>query len=598
METVSVSSLNIASKKGVRILSNVNFVAKESEIHAIMGPSGCGKTTLLDLIANRLQSSLSYHGDIRVRGLFKYVPQEEHLHGFYTVRQYISHYLNLNYGFMDKTQKSQITESVIEATGLKASGDTRVGDVFLKGLSGGQKRRLSISLELVGKPDILILDEPTSGLDSVAAYYVMLLLKRLSSEGMTIVLTLHQPSSQVYEMLDKVTFLSGGENIFSGSTDQASRFFASVGKIPPPNFNPSDYFLFQINSDFDKDIRSADLSRAFTEWQRDNDPHVVNARQDETKRLFEARNDSSPIKALERVEERANFLSKFVFLTQRYLINMVMNPGIIFVRLVMYLILCFIIGFMYFRLGDYFTQSDIVSRASLLFYVNAFLVFMSIAVLPFFMIERGIIEKEIHNGLYSPIHYQVSMFITSLPAVGLIAIVSSLLVNLIADLNGFGFFFLILFLSLVCGESLALLISLVVPHYIIGMALVAGTYGVFMICEGFLIVRKDIPGYFIWIYYIGFHTYSFEGFMVNEFESIQQFTGTADFSDGKSVLKFYGMENAAVWKDVVILIGYALILQVFIATIMLFLFRKKEISKVEHKQIQVEPDNNRDVIGI
>lgn len=583
---VELNNLVVETKNHKRILNEINLAVFPGELQAIQGPSGCGKTTLLDLIANRIQSSLKYTGNIQMNGTFKYVPQEEHLHGFYTVQGYLRHYLNLNYGFMSQESQETVINAILEDTGLASSKDTRVGDVFIKGLSGGQKRRLSIALELVGKPDILILDEPTSGLDSVSAYYVMLMLKKLTSEGVTVICTLHQPSSQIYEMLDKITFISKGNACFHGTLEQAEAFFASIGKVVPSHFNPSDYYLFQINTDFSKEIEPEKLKEQFHQWA--SETGNLNPKQI-SREPFNKDQGGMTVSSLKFAHSRSNFFSKFLFLIQRYFFNLFMNPGIIFVRLAMYLILCFIIGFMYFQLGSHYNQSDIVSRTSLLFYVDAFLVFMSIAVLPFFMIERGIVEKEIHNRLYSPIHYQVAMFITSLPGVAIIAIVSSLLVNLIANLNGFGIFFLILFLSLVCGESLAMLVSLVVPHYIIGMALVAGLYGVFMICQGFLIVRDNIPGYLIWVYYIGFHTYSFEGFMLNEFEPIKQFNSSASFKNGYEVLKFYGMENGAIWKDVVILIGYALILQVLIAAIMLFIFRRKRIgNRKGGETIQIE----------
>lgn len=583
---VEIDRLTIETKSGKRIINKISLSVFPGELQAIQGPSGCGKTTLLDLIGNRIQSSLKYTGHIQINGSFKYVPQEEHLHGFYTVQNYVRHYLHLNYGFISEEKQNNIIDAVLEDTGLSNSKDTRVGDIFLKGLSGGQKRRLSIALELIGKPDILILDEPTSGLDSVSAYYVMLMLKKLTVEGVTVICTLHQPSSQIYEMLDKITFITRGNICFHGTTDQATAFFADIGKVAPAHFNPSDYFLFQINTDFNKEIHPEQLHSQYLEWAKRSGNNNPNQK---FRAPFSQAEKGMTVTALQSVGEPSNFFSKFLFLIQRYFLNLFMNPGIILVRLAMYLILCFIIGFMYFQLGSYYSQTDIVSRTSLLFFVDAFLVFMSIAVLPFFMIERGIVEKEVHNKLYSPIHYQVAMFLTSVPGVAIIAIVSSLLVNLIANLNGFGVFFLILFLSLVCGESLAMLVSLVVPHYIIGMAIIAGLYGVFMICQGFLIVRDQIPGYFIWIYYLGFFTYSFEGFMVNEFEPIQKFDDSANFRTGKEVLNFYGMDGKKVWKDALILIGYALILQVIIAVIMLFLFRRKEIksSKTE-EPIEIE----------
>lgn len=136
---------------------------------------------------------------------------------------------------------------------------------------------------------------------------------------------------------------------------------------------------------------------------------------------------------------------------------------------------------------------------------------------------------------------------------------------------------MILFLSLVVAESLARLVSLIVPHYIIGMALIAGLYGFFMLCEGFLIIYPDIPGYLIWGYWMAFHTYSFEAFMYNEFQSISSFTSN-EFSSGMDVLSFYHMSQVQIWRDCVILISFALLFEVFIFIVMAMRFRKPKLS--------------------
>jgi ABC-type multidrug transport system permease subunit len=254
----------------------------------------------------------------------------------------------------------------------------------------------------------------------------------------------------------------------------------------------------------------------------------------------------------------------------------------------MYMILSFMVGVMYYNLGNQFNQQDIVSRTALLFYVDAFLVFMSIAALPFFLIERAIIQKEINNQLYHPFQYQLSQFIAAIPGVALIALISSLFVVLLADLNGFGVFFVILFLSLLIAESLARLVSLLVPHYIIGMALISGLYGMFMLCEGFLIVHQNIPGYFIWGYWMAFHTYSYEAFMYNEFNTISSFN-SPQFASGMDVLNFYDMGTTKVWRDCVVLIAFMLLFEVFIFVVMARRFRKNKIAIRRIVPISDEP---------
>lgn len=598
---MEIRNLNVQTNKGKTILHNINLSANKGELLAIMGPSGSGKTTMLDIFTQNF-SNLVYNGTLQKKGLVKYVSQEDHLHGFYTVRQYLEHYISLNYQGLTDKEKERIILASTECTGLTSALNTIVGDLFRKGLSGGQKRRLSITLELISKPDILVLDEPTSGLDSVSAFRIIEVLKKLTEQGLCVVCTLHQPSSQIWNMLDKVMLLSKGYTCYSGPPHGAQVFFDSIGKmIPAANFNPADFFIFQINSDFDSGINPIELHEKYIGWSSKinlQNPEEAGVKQraiaakervstegEEAMQVKEG-GDSKLSEALTVVRGPANGLRKILSLCHRNLLNTVKNPGIIGIRLVMYTMLSFMIGFMYFDLGSNFNHSDIISRTSLLFYVDAFLVFMSIAVLPFFMIERGIISKEVKNKLYSPVHYQIARFVTSLPGVAAIALVSSLLVNLVANLNGFGVFLAFLFMSLVIAESLAMLVSLVVPHYIVGMALIAGLYGTFMLCQGFLIVKDDIPGYFIWVYYMAFHTYSFQGFMYNEFHSISSFT-SSEFSSGEAVLSAYSMESVELWKNSVILVSYSILLEIIIAVVFMIMFRKRTMgSRARSKVIK------------
>lgn len=145
---------------------------------------------------------------------------------------------------------------------------------------------------------------------------------------------------------------------------------------------------------------------------------------------------------------------------------------------------------------------------------------LSIAVMPFYMVESQIIKKESINRMYNPFFYQISQFITSLPGILAIAASVGVMIIIIPDLNGYGNFVLIIFMSLVVAEQMAILFSLLSKHFAIGMANVVGIYGTLMLCMGFLQRREDIPGYFIWIYWSGFFTYSLRALLFNEFKDI------------------------------------------------------------------------------
>ncbi|KAM0063872.1 putative ABC-type xenobiotic transporter [Helianthus debilis subsp. tardiflorus] len=224
--------------------------------------------TLPILYAGRLDPKNRKSGDILVNGIKRalaygtsaYVTQDDTLITSLTAREsvYYSAQLQLP-DSMSKSEKKKRAEMTIKEMGLQDSMDTRIGGWGAKGLSGGQKRRVSICIEILTRPKLLFLDEPTSGLDSAASYYVMSRIARLDQHhGRTIIASIHQPSSEVFRLFHNLCLLSSRRTIYFGKTSYANEltlhnsFFALNG-FPCPNFqNLSDHFLRTINKDFDE----------------------------------------------------------------------------------------------------------------------------------------------------------------------------------------------------------------------------------------------------------------------------------------------------------------------------------------------------------
>uniref|UniRef100_A0AAV1V5T7 ABC transporter domain-containing protein n=1 Tax=Peronospora matthiolae TaxID=2874970 RepID=A0AAV1V5T7_9STRA len=539
------------------ILDKVSGRSAPGELTAIMGPSGSGKTTLVDLLADRISSG-QVMGTIELNGLERetkmlravtsYVAQTDTLLGSFTVAETMMMAARLSLPncvvMMDVHSR---VESIMDAMGLGACSNTLVGDIFRKGLSGGQKRRLSIAIELLSNPSVLILDEPTSGLDSSSANNVMKYILKLCREGKTVVCTIHQPSSLVYDMFTNVIVLSQGRTVYGGSRYNMIQHFASIGFSCPTYTNPAEYFIGLVNTDFDEHVDVQKLVHAYDQ------SHV---KKELTDQLVADRSALQNLPDIELMSPSA--LRQFSVLMYRNTLNNIRNPGIYWIRLFMYFCLSFMVGTMYLSTNNDLSADDLVP---MLFYVQAFLVFMSVAVLPFFIEQRAVFARERANSSLSVVSYVCANFLATLPGIFLIAVMSTALVVLLADLNAIEYFLLNLFLSLVVAESMMHVIGAAVPHYIIGIALGAGVFGMFMLCEGFMVPRESIPGYWIWGYYVAFHSYSFESFVFKQFEH-----ETSD--EAKAILTKYGMENVDVTRDMLILVGYVVIFQIMYMAIL------------------------------
>ena len=211
------------------ILDDCSGAVRGGQVCGVLGPSGSGKTTLLDALAGRIDGARkgrALTGDIAGCERCAYVQQEEALVGVLTTKET----LHTAAALVGGAAARQRADALLDELGLTSCADVIVGTILLKGLSGGQKRRLSIAVELVAEPKTLLLDEPTSGLDSTASIEVCTALSNLSRLGISVVMVIHQPRFSLFQLFDEIFLLArGGRTIFQGSPREAVGYFIDRG---------------------------------------------------------------------------------------------------------------------------------------------------------------------------------------------------------------------------------------------------------------------------------------------------------------------------------------------------------------------------------
>ncbi|EQC24672.1 hypothetical protein SDRG_17435, partial [Saprolegnia diclina VS20] len=255
------------------VLNDVHGSATAGEFVVLMGPSGAGKSSLLDVISGR-QSATS--GSVLVNGArwskasakhASYVMQDDVFYETLTVEEHLLYQAELRMGkLFNPSQRQARVDFVIQELGLGKCRNAPIGGDKIRGISGGERKRLSFATEILTNPSLLFADEPTSGLDSVMAESVVLQLRQLAREGRTVIATIHQPSSELFPLFDKLYLLTEGETVYNGPASEAVAYFAAQGHACPNYMNPTDFFMRQIIQADGTDTSKARVQALVKAW--------------------------------------------------------------------------------------------------------------------------------------------------------------------------------------------------------------------------------------------------------------------------------------------------------------------------------------------
>ncbi|KCV72349.1 hypothetical protein H696_01742 [Fonticula alba] len=460
------TSLPDPSKKV--ILSSLSGAANGSEMTALMGSSGAGKTTLLDILAGRtfnfsgrvsVSHTIPGQGDKaptrkfdasakELRRLSAYVTQDDVLIASFSVRETIlfSARMRLPHKVPESAKIARVNY-LIKLLGLSSCAETRISQV-----SGGQRRRTAIAVELVTSPRILFLDEPTSGLDSFTAYSVMRSLRSIARSGCTVITTIHQPSSDLFSLFDRLVLLHSGQTVFSGSAKESITYFTKIGYPCPAFTNPADHLLALLHYDEHSHEDSEEKAESPQDRFDRRVRHILHCWRVHTRerRLLEAQQSSLPSggPADSLAEENPLLVPdplvdapslplwrELWLLLTRSMLDTIRSPSSLHIRMLQALAVSILFGTVYYKLGTH--VSSVQSRTGMLFgaLISVLLNGMMALILTF-PVERAVFFREQqHSRSYRIFNYYMSKFLTDIPFALLQAILFSLPIYFMSGLN-------------------------------------------------------------------------------------------------------------------------------------------------------------------
>ncbi|KYQ91142.1 ABC transporter G family protein [Tieghemostelium lacteum] len=609
-----------------QILHNMSGHVKSGEVLAIMGPSGAGKTTLLDILAHRLkingegvmylnQSISDYHIFKKLCG---YVTQSDTLTPSMTVFETLSFYAQLKMPReMPLEDKLQKVEDVISEMGLNRCRNTLVGDnLKIRGVSGGERRRLSIAVELLTSPSILFLDEPTSGLDSSTAYTVMNAIRKLANSGRTIICTIHQPRYNIFDMFDKLLLLAEGNTIYFGDTQKSAEYFESLGYKCLPNVNPADYYMDLINTQIEDDIEqdgqspilkpnqveggngideelllSSGTSTTITTQNHDESNHTKHTKvkrisNEELNRFKKVFIESEPgrllkeqVDLIEKSEHTPfvyqetrgpSFWTQFRLLFYRESLNARRHPMALRVQVFQAIFQGILCGLVYLQLG--LGQNTVQSRTGVLAFVIMGLSFPNVmSTINVFPEVVGIFLKDRASNVYNTLPFFLAKSFMDIMLGIVLPIVTGTLVYWMSNQRIYPFysaavffkFILVLVVASQCALSLGIFISSSVPNVQTGLAIAPLVVILFFLFSGFFVNLKELGRGWVWMPYISFFRYIIEAAVVNAYTNVtfsctqsQMLGGRCPIQTGEEVISNYGFNIDNYWRNIGIILLY------------------------------------------
>ncbi|XP_071721627.1 ABC transporter G family member 22-like [Rutidosis leptorrhynchoides] len=549
--TYKVVIKGMTSSEEKDILNGITGLVNPGEVLALMGPSGSGKTSLLNVLGGRIQSQPTVGGSITyndkpyskfLKSRIGFVTQDDVLFPHLTVKETLTYAALLRLRkVLTKEQKEKRAEDVIHELGLERCQDTMIGGSFVRGVSGGERKRVCIGNEIIINPSLLFLDEPTSGLDSTTALRTVQMLQDIAEAGKTVVTTIHQPSSRLFHKFDKLILLGKGSLLYFGKASEAMIYFSSIGCSPLIAMNPAEFLLDLANGNINDVSVPSELEDRVQIGNSDNEarngkpsPTVVHEYLVEAYETRVAENEKkkilAPIPLDEEVKAKvstskrqwgASWCQQYSILFWRG-IKERRHDYFSWLRITQVVSTAIILGLLWWQ-SDSNTLNGLQDQAGLLFFIAVFWGFFPVFTAIFtFPQERAMLSKERSADMYRLSAYFLARTTSDLPLDLILPVLFLVIVYFMAGLKkSAGPFFLTVvtvFLCIVAAQGLGLAIGASLMDLKKATTLASVTVMTFMLAGGYFVAK--VPVFVSWIRYMSFNYHTYRLLLKVQYEQI------------------------------------------------------------------------------
>ena len=411
---------------------------------------------------------------------------------------------------MTEEDITNLVSKLLKSLGLEDCADVMVGGALIKGISGGQRKRTSVGVELITKPSLLFLDEPTSGLDSYQAYSCVKLLQSVASESCTILCTIHQPSSEVAFLFDLMILMRNGRVVYHGPVHNVARHFTSCGYDCPDDYNPADFALFILQTQSSKDLEENGVfmkEPSVTESTKVLH-HQTSLSANETDDIFPA--------------VQASFTRQISSIVYREWLNFLRDTGSLIARFGISSFLFLLFGIVFFNAGGKDDSDNVNFNTH--FGLIAFLALVGMFqtaqnVLLTFPAERPMFLREYATGTYTAKAYFLGKFLMELVLCLAQVMITLVIVYFMCTLHGdFGYFLLIFWIEALCSNSLAFLLGSLMKDAKDATEVSNILYIPQFLFSGFFIRISLVPVFLRWAQYLCIYKYAVNMLLITEFD--------------------------------------------------------------------------------